>query len=411
MDWPALSREEIKARVFEALAHNKNYLDVPVLGLPGSVLDRRVFHDAPFAKDAPFIRTFMDNPNHIGCHTLGESEPAFEGTQGIEREVIALCAEAIMGAAPGTVDGYVASGGTESNLQAIWEFRSALQREHDVRPGELAILCTEDTHYSVYKAGHLMGLPVYAVPVQAHTRALQREAVVATVERAQASGARAFAVVLTMGTTLFGSVDDADTFLSPLSERGLPFLAHVDAAFGGFILPFSTTNCPLTFRDPRISTITMDAHKMLQAPYGTGIHLARKGLIEGVCTKEAAYVRGKDYTLCGSRSGANAVAIWMILNAYGAEGGRAFIAELLRRTDHLCTGLEQLEVSYFRAPGMNVVAIAASQMPREVAEAFLLVPDTHEGPPRWWKVLVMDHVTDALLDRFLEALAKARVGR
>ena len=316
-----------------------------------------------------------------------------------------------MGAAPGTVDGYVASGGTESNLQAIWEFRSALQREHDVQPGELAILCTEDTHYSVYKAGHLMDIPVYAVPVQAHTRALQREAVVATVERAQASGARAFAVVLTMGTTLFGSVDDADTFLSPLSERGVPFLAHVDAAFGGFILPFSTTNCPLTFRDPRISTITMDAHKMLQAPYGTGIHLARKGLIEGVCTKEAAYVRGKDYTLCGSRSGANAVAIWMILNAYGAEGGRAFIAELLRRTDHLCAGLDQLEISYFRAPGMNVVAIAASHMPREVAEAFLLVPDTHEGPPRWWKVLVMDHVTDALLDRFLEALAKARVGR
>ena len=30
-------------------------------------------------------------------------------------------------------------------------------------------------------------------------------------------------------------------------------------------------------------------------------------------TEEASYVQGKDYTICGSRSGASAVALWMIL--------------------------------------------------------------------------------------------------
>lgn len=56
---------------------------------------------------------------------------------------------------------------------------------------------------------------------------------------------------------------------------------------------------------------------MLQAPYGTGIFICRKGLIENVLTKEAQYVEGMDLTLCGSRSGANAIAVWMILFSYG----------------------------------------------------------------------------------------------
>ena len=52
---------------------------------------------------------------------------------------------------------------------------------------------------------------------------------------------------------------------------------------------------------------------MLQAPYGTGVYISRKGLIENVLTKEAEYVEGMDLTLCGSRSGANAIAVYMIL--------------------------------------------------------------------------------------------------
>ena len=59
---------------------------------------------------------------------------------------------------------------------------------------------------------------------------------------------------------------------------------------------------------------------MLQAPYGSGIFLCRKNLIENVLTKEAEYVEGMDLTLCGSRSGANEVATWMILTTYGENG-------------------------------------------------------------------------------------------
>jgi glutamate/tyrosine decarboxylase-like PLP-dependent enzyme len=93
-----------------------------------------------------------------------------------------------------------------------------------------------------------------------------------------------------MGTTMFGSVDHPDDYISLLEEYSLNYKMHVDAAYGGFVYPFLVEENPLSFRNPSISSITIDAHKMLQAPYGTGIFLCRKGLIENALTKEAAYV-------------------------------------------------------------------------------------------------------------------------
>jgi len=48
----------------------------------------------------------------------------------------------------------------------------------------------------------------------------------------------------------------------------------------------------------------------------------RKGLIHYATTKEASYVEGEDCALIGSRSGANAIAIWMILSTYGPNRRR-----------------------------------------------------------------------------------------
>ena len=46
--WQRLSSEELEERVRAALAENASYRDrdEPVLGVPGTVLDRRVFYDA-----------------------------------------------------------------------------------------------------------------------------------------------------------------------------------------------------------------------------------------------------------------------------------------------------------------------------------------------------------------------------
>jgi glutamate/tyrosine decarboxylase-like PLP-dependent enzyme len=401
--WPKKSREEIERAVFDALDHNASYARGKVLGYPGSFLDREVFPDAPFVRSKPFLSCLRANPNHIGCHTLGPSEAAFEGTQRLELDLLRICAEEILRVPAGGYDGYVASGGTECNVQALWVQRNLLRDVHGAGSDQILVLCSEDTHYSVPKAADLLSLRLARLPVDRETRQIDSDALRRTVLAEREAGRRFFVLVLNMGTTIFGSVDDIARVRGVLDPLGADWRVHVDAAFGGFIYPFTNERNALDFADPRVVSATLDGHKMLQAPYGTGIFLARKGQMPHVCTADAKYVRGMDYTLTGSRSGSNPVAMWMILSSYGSEGGRAFVRELVARTDRFCGRLMELGIRFFRDPYMNIVALDARQVPPAVAEQFLLVPDSHDAPA-WWKVVVMDHVHNEHLESFLAAL-------
>ena len=143
--WKKKSQEEIKSIVFNALDQNINYTSENALGIPASYLDEKVFsQDNSFLKDAPFLSTLIQNPNHIGCHTLGASEPFFQGTHNIERELIDICAIDILKGRPTEQDGYVASGGTEANIQAIWIYRNYFKNKFSAQNNEIAILCSND---------------------------------------------------------------------------------------------------------------------------------------------------------------------------------------------------------------------------------------------------------------------------
>ncbi len=408
--WSALDDAQLEARLREALDRNLLYERDVQLGVPGSHLDDRVFPKLPFVDASPFLSTFYANPNHIGCHTFQAGEGAFAGTQALEREALEICAERILDAEPGTWDGYIATGGTESNLQACWCLRNALRRAHGIEPGAIGLLFSADTHYSVWKAADVLGLRPLPVPVDPDTRRMEPAAVASALDRGVSEGIRGAIAWLNMGTTMFGSVDEPEDLLEPLAATGLPHHVHVDAAYGGFIHPLTADENRLSFADPRITTVTLDAHKMLQAPYGTGIHLVRRPFIREVHTEAARYVPGGDSTLCGSRSGTNAISVWMILRAWGSEGGASFCRELLQRTDRLCQGLDGLGIRHFRAPSMNVVAIDAAHVPEDVAARFRLVPDRHDAAPRWRKVVVMPHVRVEHIDALLSDLRTARSG-
>lgn len=391
--WKLLTQDEIKTRVFDALKENINYSDTGSLGIPASTLDGKVFsQDEAFIKDAPYISTLVNNPNHIGCHTMGISESYFKGTQAIERELIEICAVEILGGEPGEQDGYVASGGTEANMQAIWIYRNYYIREHQAKADQIAIICTEDRHYSMDKAADVLGIRTYTVAVDHNDRSVSEAELQACTSRAQADGNAFFIVVCNMMTTMFGSVDDVDLFASVFRKQNLPFKLHVDGAFGGFFYPFTEGSEQMSFRHADISSFTLDAHKMAQAPYGTGIFLIRKGMMQYATTLAAKYVEGEDSTLIGSRSGANAIAVWMILSKHGPYGWHEKIFVLQKRSDWMEEQLRALEIEYFRQPGSNIITMKANYVTPEIAKEFGLVPDDHHSP-KWYKIVVMEHVT------------------
>jgi len=405
MYWEKYSYSHIKNKVFECLSKNTNYRTENILGIPGTFLDTDIFYeDAPFLRDAPFLSTLIANPNHIGVHTHGdEHEDFFKGTHEIERDLIKLCSEEIFGAEPGSYDGYVASGGTEANIEALWIYRNYFMAEHKASVNEIAVLYSADTHYSIPKGIDLLNLKGLEIKVDHDSREIIVKDLEEKVELALANGTKYFIVNLNMCTTMFGSVDNIEIVTSFLDLLHVNYKLHVDGAYGGFIYPFINTQNDFSFRNPKISSFSIDGHKMLQAPYGTGIFLVRKNLIDYVCTNEAGYVKGKDYTLCGSRSGANAVCVWMILRIHGSTGWTVKMRQLVDRATTICEKLDEWEVKYFRNPDINIITISSDYISHQLAGKYHLVPDDHANP-KWYKIVVMPHVKQGIIDAFLSEL-------
>jgi glutamate/tyrosine decarboxylase-like PLP-dependent enzyme len=403
--WKKLPHHTLQTRIEKALTENVDFEKDTSLGYPASKLDNKVFYsDASFLKDAPTLKTYVANPNHIGCHTFGSSESAFKGTQEIEREVLKVLAVDFFKMEDEQFDGYIAPGGTEANIQALWVFRNYFINHFEADINEIAILASEDTHYSIPKGSNILNIDLINIPVHFETREIDAIALEKNVKEALTNGKKYFIVIANMATTMFGSVDDPDVYTDLLEALDVPYKLHIDGAYGGFVYPFSNLKSKVNFSNPKISSITIDAHKMLQAPYGTGVYLSRKGLIENVLTKEAEYVEGMDLTLCGSRSGANAIAVYMILFTYGPYGWYEKISVLQMRTNWFCKQLDQLKIPYFRNEHMNIVTLYSSHIPSEIAVQFDLVPQQHNENNKWYKAVIMDHVEIDHLLQLIDAL-------
>ncbi len=407
--WKKLTQQELQDRIEDALRENVDFNRDTSLGYPASKLDNKVFYsDAPFLKDAPTLKTYVANPNHIGCHTVGSSERAFKGTQEIEREVLKVLAVDFFKLDSDEFDGYIAPGGTEANIQAMWVFRNYFKNKFDAKNSEIVILASEDTHYSIPKGSNILNIDLLSIPVEFNNRKIDTIALESIVKTATENGKKYFIVISNLATTMFGSVDDPDVYTNILEKLKLPYKLHIDGAYGGFVYPFSNLKSTINFANPRVSSITIDAHKMLQAPYGTGVYLCRKGLIENVLTKEAEYVEGMDLTLCGSRSGANAVAVFMILFTYGPYGWYEKISVLQMRTKWICKQLDLLNIKYFREANMNIVTIHSEYIPHDIALKYDLVPEQHNDQNKWFKIVIMDHVEIDNLMQLVNALKERK---
>ncbi len=92
----------------------------------------------------------------------------------------------------------------------------------------------------------------------------------------------------------------------------------------------------------------------------------------------------------------------MILMSYGPHGWYEKIHILQYRTDWLCAKLDAKEITYFRQPYSNQVAIEGKFLTKRMVDKYGLVPDTHNGEADWYKIVVMEHVTVDVLAPFVE---------
>src|SRR5690606_37789035 len=134
-----------------------------------------------------------------------------------------ICAEQIFGGEPNQQDGYVTPGGTEANIQAMWTYRNYFMQKKGAKASEIAVIYSQDSHYSMPKGVNLLGLTSRILKVEDATRQIEHTDLENAVSELQAQGIKHFIFVLNLSTTMFGSVDDLDSITSFLKSNNIDF--------------------------------------------------------------------------------------------------------------------------------------------------------------------------------------------
>jgi len=224
---------------------------------------------------------------------------------------------------------------------------------------------------------------------------------------------KTLALVGVAGSTDLGIVDS----ITELSEIALTqnLYLHVDAAFGGFVLPFfkelGYPSFDFDFKLPGVCSITVDPHKMGLAPIPAGGILLRDEAIMKSVSVEVPYLAGgntEQSTIVGTRSGASAVAVWALLTHLGREGYKAVVKRCMNLTSKLAEGIEKMDkVSLVTKPVMNVVGVKSN-----VIDVRLIAQKLREKGwavsvfPNHIRIAVMPHIKLAHVQSFLKDLKK-----
>ncbi|MEU1574128.1 tyrosine decarboxylase MfnA [Streptomyces collinus] len=378
-------------------------------GAPASDVRRRIATE--LADDVPWNRvlnSICTEPHPLGvemasaaAHTNLGDVRIFRGTKRIERRVVRLLLD-LMGNPGGS--GSLVSGGTEANLIALLVAReSARARGRLTDRPEVVVSGT--VHFSFTKIFGLLGLTPVVVPVDDSLRLPAGEV-------ARRIGEHTVAVVATAGSSEFGVVDAVDEIGPVVAGRDVHL--HVDAATGGFIIPFARElghDLPqFDFSVDGVDSITIDPHKYGLANVPAGAILFRGAQDAGRFAVDSFFIDTPVHnTLLGTRPGAAAVSTYAVLEHLGRDGFRDLTRTNYEVTQYLVDGLRAAGHELFAEPQLNIVVV---RMPHAVRISQLLeskgwIVSTSKRFGETLRLVVTRHVTPAMVDEFLPVLERA----
>ena len=366
----ALSEDEVMAILAETRARDYSYdrFLSTMCTLPHPIAVRA--HDM-------FLETNLGDPG------------LFPGVAELEERVVTMLGE-MLGCPE--VSGYVSTGGTESNIQAI----RAARNEAGIKGGNIVVPAS--AHFSFDKIGDILSLEVRKAELDESLR-VDLSSVESLLDD------KTVALVGIAGTTEYGQVDPIDKLAEMAAARGIHL--HVDAAFGGFVLPFLDRKFAWDFSVPGVSSITIDPHKMGMSTIPAGGLLFRGQECLSALETETHYLtKARQASLTGTRSGAAAAATYAVMMHLGREGFKEMVDYCMDLTNHLVKGARKIGVQPAIEPIMNVVALNVPN-PAIVRED-LMKKDWHVSmtrePNRALRLILMRHMTKENLDLFLEDL-------
>ncbi len=325
----------------------------------------------------------------------------FLGTATLEEELVAEIGELFHGK---NIIGTFTTGGSEANLIAM---RIAKDLRPDITNPEVVVPLS--AHISFDKAADLLGIKLRKAKLHNNFN-LNLNHFESLINK------NTCGVVGIAGTTSLGLIDPIKDIGRLVEDKDIFF--HIDAAFGGFILPFLKEleyNLPSwDFSVESVDSITADPHKMGLGIIPTGGYFLRDSSILQKFGYEIPYLAGgnfKHFHIVGTRSGGTVIAFWVILKSLGIKGFTNIVKTCMENTKYLTKRINEIKgVKLATTPVMNVVGITTEngesicQIDEELRKRNWMIGTFKEF--NLIRVVIMPHVQKAHLQNFTEELEK-----
>lgn len=281
---------------------------------------------------------------------------------------------------PPEAEGLLLSGGSLANQTAIACAREAALAGHPAAhlagmaglpeshgPG-LAYL-GRNAHHSLAKALHLSGVAPEAlrlIDTDAQGR-LDQAALQRQLDADRRAGLRPWLLLATAGSTDTGAIDDLPALTALAAEQGL--WCHVDAAYGG-LFALTQRGAQRLRGLEQADSITVDAHKGLQLPYGAAALLLRRpGELARAHAGRGPYLRDvpawpglPNYFERGPEQSrpCRGLLLWLPLHWHGVAAFRQALDHALDQAQDAATRLQAWPAcELLQAPQLSIVVFAA----------------------------------------------------
>lgn len=312
----------------------------------------------------------------------------FTGTRELEQEVVRM-----MGTMMGDPNacGYITTGGTESNIQALRTARNLGKKKNP------NMVIPESAHFSFDKIADLLGIEIRKASLDNEFK-VDIDSVKCLIDD------NTIALVGIAGSTEFGQIDPIDQ-LASLSLSDDIFL-HIDAAFGGFVIPFLEKKYQFDFSIKGVSSITADPHKMGLSTIPSGGILFREESCLATLEIDTPYLTiRKQHSLTGTRSGAAVAATYAVMQHLGIEGYKKVVGRCMKMTGMIVRGVHELGIKPLLPPVMNIVALDVPDMDhvrKELRRMGWFTSITRK--PRAMRLVVMPHFSEEAVEMFIADL-------
>lgn len=382
-----LDKRISKEDIFENL---KKFQDRDMSYESGRILSSMCTKPDPIAMEAykMFIETNLGDPG------------LFPGTALMESEVIEMLGHLLH---LDNAAGHMVTGGTEANIMAMTVAKYLFQEKHDGIP---EIILPRSAHFSFKKIISMLSLKPIYVSLDENYR----------MDVSQIEGSiseNTMAIVAIAGTTELGLVDDIER-ISEIAYSNDIYL-HVDAAFGGFIIPFLDDehrgNLNFDFKCKGVSSVTIDPHKMGLAPVPAGAILFRKREHLEKLAVDTPYLTIKNQTtIVGTRSGAATAATWTLLKYYAREGYQQIVKDAITLTEYTYNKLKDMKhINVTCKPELNLISFTSDMKDADTLKLELYDYGWRVSVaqnPHVIRLVLMPHVKKEHIDKFLVDLEK-----